>query len=296
MKTKTKNYRQQTPQEWWSEGESNPIGKMTSLPSRPLDLAPHPPKKFYTKKPLSQVVLMGRGLADEYRQRRQASHFASQFIETVFFCQIKTGDNPTGLNLSLKQIENLIEILRDREIFVFVDFAYLGLGNDLDSDCQNLRFLWENLDDIAFGASFSKNASLYKHHTGAVFVKTNRKKIVQSQLQNLIRSDISNPPAFGSDILINIFENNFEQWKKELNAIKNSLNQRREKLCQKVGSKFDYLRRERGLFGMLPLSPQQISKLKKNSIYLPESGRINFGGIPENKIDFLAEKFGEILE
>ena len=215
---------------------------------------------------------------------------------SILLLQGGASHNPIGKNFSKTQLENLLEILRDKKIFVFVDFAYFGFGEKIKKDREWLQILAKNLENLAVAFSFSKNASLYKQRVGALFIKTRAKNLVESNLQNLMRQQISNPPAFGAEIMNFIFENSFEKWTAEVDDLQQKLVDRRQKLCAAVGEKFSEIKKTAGMFALLPISPEKINWLqKKFAIYLPDSGRINFGGVAPEKIDFLAKKFLEVL-
>ena len=127
--------------------------------------------------------------------------------------------NPIGKNLSIAQLEELLPLIKKKNIFVFVDFAYLGMGENLAEDRKMLQFLWNNLEEMALGLSYSKNASLYEHRTGALIIKTNSQDIVRSQLENIIRSSISMAPGFGQEIMNRVFEKYQDTWHQELQTV-----------------------------------------------------------------------------
>jgi len=197
--------------------------------------------------------------------------------------------NPIGTNLSIEQLELLLPIIKDKKLFVFVDFAYLGMGKNLIEDRKMLQFLWEHLEDIAVGISYSKNASLYEHRTGALLVKTPHQDIMQSQLEHIIRSSISMAPGFGQEVMNTIFEKYPNDWQKELQDVCEQIQEDR-KLFVEALPEFDYLATGQGMFGLLPLNPDQIKELRtKYGIYLIHTGRINFAGVKPKNIEYIRD-------
>ncbi len=203
--------------------------------------------------------------------------------------------NPTGRNLTKEQINLLIQLIQSKPIFVFIDFAYLGLGDGFEQDAISVRALWSQLENVAVGVSFSKNATLYCHRTGALFVKTADGATVESNLRRIMRTTISNPPAYGEKILVNVFENHFDQWKGEVDAMRQSVERRRKELVSRIPT-LGYLSDTRGLFGMLRITQEQIDTLKADySIYIPEAGRINLSGIRLDRMDYLVKAINSII-
>jgi len=213
-------------------------------------------------------------------------------IKPVLLLQGGQTHNPTGKSLSIKQLEELVPLINEKEIRVFMDSAYLGLGEGILEDKKYIQFSYNQIDNFAFAVSFSKNASLYEHRTGALFIKTNKKETIESQMQQLARESISMSPGIGQEIMINIFKNHKENWLNELEEARKNINNRRKTLLEKLGPKFDYLQESKGMFGLLQFSVEKIRKIKEEfSIYLPENGRINFAGIKPKDIDYIAESF-----
>lgn len=196
--------------------------------------------------------------------------------------------NPTGLNLSVEQLETLIPVIRSRPIFVFVDFAYWGLGDGFEEDARGVRLLARELDDVAVGVSFSKNATLYCHRTGALFVKTQRRETVEANVRRAVRTSVSNPPAFGEAILSDVFESHLDEWRAEVEEMRQSVNRRRAAITERC-PRLSYLRDTRGLFGQLRLTDAQVDRLReKFAIYIPAGGRVNLAGLRTDAIDSLA--------
>lgn len=206
--------------------------------------------------------------------------------------------NPTGLNLKESELDELIVAANNKKIAVFVDSAYLGFGDDIEAEKRYLQKLLMKLDNVAIGISFSKNASLYEHRTGILFVKCDSedsKVAVESQLQQLCRESVSMSPGIGQEVMANIYEGHFENWLSELDSLRLGLDAKRNSLIEKLPA-LSYLQECRGMFGMLQLSADQILRLKEEfSVYISTNGRINIAGINPGNLDYLASSIAAVL-
>ncbi len=198
--------------------------------------------------------------------------------------------NPTGKNLSLPDLKTVLDATREKQIFVFVDFAYFGFGEGWKEDQKYLRLYLEELEECAIAISFSKNVALYQHRTGILAVKTKEIQKVSSNLENLVRENISNPPAFGSHALTLIIKKYLSEWKEELESVRKDLEYRREIFANTLPLKYQFLKDDKGMFSLLPLNSEQIHTLKNEwGIFLPQSGRVNIGGISVSQISYFAQ-------
>lgn len=199
--------------------------------------------------------------------------------------------NPTGINLSLEQVRSLLDVIRSRPVFVYIDFAYLGLGDGLEKDAEIPRLLLQELEGVAVGVSFSKNATLYQHRTGVLMVKTDDVEIVQSNVRQLVRSTISSAPAFGQYVMATIWRLFPQEWIRDVNTMREQIDERKKRFIEQTPS-FHSLKNTRGLFGILPVSEEEIQQLRESfGVHLLPGGRINFGGIETNRIEYLAQAF-----
>jgi aspartate/tyrosine/aromatic aminotransferase len=231
--------------------------------------------------------------------------------DSVLVLQGGQPHNQTGKNLSLEQLHEIIPILNKNNVQVLIDAAYLGLGLEISRDLEFVRTAFREINNVALAVSFSKNACLYRHRCGALFFKTgsaksrnslsgnylNQEKIVlESHFQKAIGQSISNAPAFGAMVMKNILKNNSREWLQELDEMRLAVDERREFLVNSLNGKLDYLRDCRGMFGVLQISPAQIIKLReKYSVYILDSGRINFAGISDTNRDYLVESLRQVL-
>ena len=75
-----------------------------------------------------------------------------------------------------------------------------------------------------------------------------------------------------------------------------SIDERRDKLVAGLEGRIDDLAKTSGMFGVMKLSTEQILRLQQEySIYMPQSGRISFAGIPLMSIDRLIEALKSVL-
>jgi len=217
--------------------------------------------------------------------------------QSVVLLQGGKTHNPTGLNASLKDLKILAETANEYENFLFIDFAYLGFGESIEEDRKYLTSIFEKTEKIAFSVSYSKNASLYRHRLGALFIKSEseeKKEIIESNLQNLVRESVSNMPMFASELMNIVFEKYAENWKLELATVLQNMKERKNKLINPLikanPQKFSHLAQTQGMFGLLGLNPVQVQKLADDfHVYIPQDGRINFGGLIDHRIDYVVE-------
>lgn len=198
--------------------------------------------------------------------------------------------NPTGKNIAASEIVRLAPEINARGIFVFIDAAYLGFGNGLNEDIAEIRAIFAAVDRIAIGVSFSKNASMYRHRLGALFMKTTDAEKVEALMQTLVRESISMPPGFGSSVMVDVLMNARDAWAAELDSARRDIDSRRTSLIAQLPATFHHLKNCRGLFGLIGLSREQIDRLRDEyAIYIPNSSRVNFGGMEVERIDYVAD-------
>lgn len=203
--------------------------------------------------------------------------------------------NPTGVNLSLAQLEEIANLANENDVYVILDFAYLGLSEGMNVDLKYLHFLNEKVNNIASVISFSKNGTLYEHRVGLLTVKTQNKEALESHLQRLVRQTISQPAGFGQKIMYRVLRDYRDEWLKELGDMHDSIESRRSEFFDGFEGLPEYLKDTKGMFALLPFDKEKIQKLRDDfSIYMPSNGRINFGGLAPREIAYLKEIMKEL--
>jgi aromatic-amino-acid transaminase len=75
------------------------------------------------------------------------------------------------------------------------------------------------------------------------------------------------------------------RWLVELEGMRNRINSVRQ-LIAAADPRLSYIGRQFGMFSMLPLSPEQVLKLRSDhAIYMAESGRFNVVGMSDAQLD-----------
>lgn len=202
--------------------------------------------------------------------------------------------NPTGTNFSTNQLDELIEIANQNKIFIILDFAYLGLSENFQTDLTYLHKFQNQAQNLATIISFSKNATLYEHRTGLLTIKSENKKAIESHLQRIVRQTISQPSGYGQKIMYKTLKHHKQEWLAQLESMNLAIQERRKQFFQNSPSNFQHLSKTKGMFTLLPINKNHIESLKtQHSIYIPSNGRINFGGLSPNDIPTLTNKLKE---
>ncbi|CAI5757298.1 unnamed protein product [Candida verbasci] len=219
--------------------------------------------------------------------------------------------NPTGMDLTSEQWDEVLQIIQDKKFFPLVDMAYQGFASGKPyEDIYLIRKLTKKANEneiptFALCQSFAKNMGLYGERTGSISIITansNDSKAVESQLKKLIRPIYSSPPIHGSKIVEIIFEEPGlkDQWLNDLNKVVGRLNTVRSKLYEKLDKSnynWDHLLKQRGMFVYTGLTPEQVIRLRNEfSVYATEDGRFSISGINDNNVEYLANAINEVIK
>ena len=228
---------------------------------------------------------------------------------------VKSGDvvllhgcchNPTGIDLNQSQWETISDLLLSKKAIPLIDFAYQGFGDGLNEDSEGLRKIVQKNPESIICSSFSKNFGLYSERVGSLTILSSDNLVLEnvvSQMKVCIRSNYSNPPSHGGDIVKLILSNPTmrKEWEKELSQIRNRMKKMRNDLVlklHKLDSKkdFSFIKSQRGMFSISGLDKEQVNELReKYAIYIVDSGRINIAGINSNNIDRLSESIVSVI-
>ncbi|KAK1720113.1 hypothetical protein CaCOL14_002137 [Colletotrichum acutatum] len=214
--------------------------------------------------------------------------------------------NPTGVDLSLSQWEELACEMKCYGHLPFFDTAYQGLGDGLDEDAAGVRVFVDAGIEMLVCQSFSKNFALYGERCGALHFVGNSQEVaanVQDRLRSLIRHTYSSAPAYGSR-LVKIVLNDADlrkEWTSETDGMRKRLKRNRQALYDELAIRlktpgdWSYLMKEKGLFSCLALSQSQCRELVETyHVHLPGSGRINLAGLSEENVKRAAQAIDKV--
>ena len=214
--------------------------------------------------------------------------------------------NPSGVDLKPAEWQAVARICNERGLLPFIDLAYQGLGDGLDDDAAGLRIMAEACPELIVASSYSKNFGLYRERVGALQIVTSSSaavSVVQSQLDSVVRTSYSMPPAHGAAIVEIILGDEALNlaWVHELDEMRDRINGLRNALAERLGSAtgqdFSFIRKQRGMFSFLGISPEQVSRLQKEcGIYVVGSSRINVAGINNANVDYFLASCARILK
>jgi aromatic-amino-acid transaminase len=193
--------------------------------------------------------------------------------------------NPTGADLSEAQWHEVVALVRERGLVPFLDMAYQGFGDGLAPDGQAVQLFVDAGLDVFVATSFSKSFSLYGERVGALSVVCgNRDEAarVLSQLKIMVRTNYSNPPTHGAQVVTTVLTTSAlrRQWEEELAGMRLRIRAMREALAQGlreagVTEDLSYITRQRGMFSFSGLSAAQMQRLRSEfGVYGVDSGRI----------------------
>lgn len=214
--------------------------------------------------------------------------------------------NPTGADLNDEQWTQIIKIIVSRGLIPFFDMAYQGFGDGINEDSDIIRRFTE-IGIVFFVAnSFSKSFSLYGERVGALSIVTTNSdeaKRILSQLKRIVRTNYSNPPTYGSEIVTKILMSVElrELWRKELTEMRMRIYQMRQILVSILKEiiplyNFDFIINQRGMFSYSSLTESQVQKLRnKFSIYTINTGRICVAALNFKNINTVAHAIADIL-
>ncbi|SMF69676.1 aromatic amino acid transaminase [Allosphingosinicella indica] len=204
--------------------------------------------------------------------------------------------NPTGSDLDDSDRAGLLAILRENGAVPLVDVAYYGLGDGLEADLAFVRTVAAEPRAL-ISVACSKAFGLYRERTGlliAVAESEAEAARVQGRLETISRTLVSMPPAHGAAVVVDILVDSAlrKDWMVELEEMRARIFGLRGELeaLSNVAPMLAGISRQRGIFRMLPLSPDQIAALARDhAIHMAPSGRINIAGLKAGDAARLAE-------
>jgi aspartate aminotransferase len=215
--------------------------------------------------------------------------------------------NPTGVDLDAAQWSAVADLLERRDLVPFVDLAYQGFGDDLETDVAGLRLLAARLPTLLLAISCSKNFGLYRERVGALAVLAENPATARALATHQARTGrrmYSMPPDHGAAVAARVLGVAAlrESWQQELAAMVARLKSLRMLLASRLSARrpdldFTWLTRQRGMFSLLGLEPPAVAALcEVEHVYMPPDGRINVAGVSDANVDRVADSIVRVLE
>ena len=213
--------------------------------------------------------------------------------------------NPTGYDLDAAQWEAVLAAVGARGLVPFLDMAYQGFGDGIAEDGAIIgRFLEAGIDFFV-STSFSKSFSLYGERVGALSVVCESKdeaERVLSQLKRVIRTNYSNPPTHGAQVVATVLTTPALRalWEQELAGMRQRIKQMRVALQEKlkaagVAQDMSFITRQRGMFSYSGLGKAQMQRLRSEfGIYGVDSGRICVAALNSRNIDSVVAAIAKV--
>ncbi|KAH6684925.1 aspartate aminotransferase [Plectosphaerella plurivora] len=216
--------------------------------------------------------------------------------------------NPTGYDPSHEQWKMIATAMIERSLFPVFDSAYLGFkSGSVDDDAWAIRYFVDDLGlEAAVCFSFAKNMGLYGERVGLVAFVTSSPELARtagSILENVQRSTVSNPPAYGARIAAKVLgtEEIRAQWARDLITMSGRVRSMRENLYEelvrlKTPGDWSHVVQQGGMFGFLGIKRAQVQFLEdQRHVYMAETSRISIAGLNEGNVKRFAQALDEAV-
>jgi aromatic-amino-acid transaminase len=214
--------------------------------------------------------------------------------------------NPTGVDLTQAQWREVLDVVKARRLIPFLDLAYQGFADGIEADAYAPRLFAEAMHPVFLSSSFSKSFSLYGERVGALSIVTgsaDEATRVLSQLKRVVRTNYSNPPAHGSDIVARVLGTPELRtlWEAELGAMRDRIKLMRKALVEGIqlrvpGADFKFILEQRGMFSYSGLTREQVLRLRSEySIYTIETGRICVAALTTKNMNYVVDAIAKVI-
>ena len=202
--------------------------------------------------------------------------------------------NPTGIDYSPAQWDEIAAMLAESPALAMIDMAYQGLGEGMDEDAYGTRAVLKAVSQAIVTYSCDKNFGVYRDRVGAIYAMTDDDETMERIVSNaakLARVNWSQPPDHGGAVVRLVLEDEAltAQWLDELTQMRERIRQVRARLAEAgTAGSIDLtpLGQQNGLFATLPMTPEQVLAMReKHGVYMAGSGRLNVAGLTMGNID-----------
>jgi aromatic-amino-acid transaminase len=214
--------------------------------------------------------------------------------------------NPTGYDLTPAQWDQVIAVIKAKNLVSFLDMAYQGFGFGIAEDGAVIaKFVAAGLDFFV-STSFSKSFSLYGERVGALSVACASKEEcdrVMSQIKLVIRTNYSNPPTHGATVCATALNTPELRtlWEAELAEMRVRIKAMRSAFVEKLkaaGVKADmsFITQQVGMFSYSGLTKEQMVRLRTEfGVYGTDTGRMCVAALNSKNIDYVCASIAKVM-
>ncbi len=214
--------------------------------------------------------------------------------------------NPTGYDISPAQWDEVIAVVKARQLTPFLDMAYQGFGYGLKEDGQAVQKFVDAGLTFFVSTSFSKSFSLYGERVGALSVLCTAKEEadrVLSQLKIVIRTNYSNPPTHGGAVVAAVLNDPVlrAQWEAELAEMRVRIKLMRQALVSGlkaagVTKDMSFITTQIGMFSYSGLTAAQMLRLRNEfGVYGTDSGRMCVAALNSKNIEHVCKSIAIVV-
>ncbi len=215
--------------------------------------------------------------------------------------------NPTGADLTVTQWKQVAQLLKEKQLFPFIDMAYQGFDKGIEQDGAAVRIIAEaGIDSFIVANSYSKSFSLYGERVGALSMVAPTAadaKAVQSQVKRVIRTIYSSPSTHGAALVAGVLTNPElrAMWEQELTEMRERIHALRQGLVEKLAAagapQFGFINEQAGMFSYSGLSREQVERLRDEfGIYAVGTGRICVAALNQNNLEYVAKAVATVAK
>ncbi|RYR33528.1 hypothetical protein Ahy_A10g048140 isoform A [Arachis hypogaea] len=233
--------------------------------------------------------------------------------------------NPTGVDPTPEQWEEIRKLIRSKALLPFFDSAYQAMfclhffalsivdhehtriylhygfaSGSLDKDAQPVRSFVADGGELLVAQSYAKNMGLYGERVGALSIVCKSADVaskVESQLKLVIRPMYSNPPIHGATIVAAVLKDSdlFNEWTIELKEMADRIISMRQQLFDALHARgtpgdWSHIIKQIGMFTFTGLNSEQVSFMTREyHIYMTSDGRISMAGLSSKTVPHLAD-------
>ncbi len=215
--------------------------------------------------------------------------------------------NPTGVDLTDAQWQQLLPLLRERELLPYLDIAYQGYGQGIEEDAFAIRLLASAGVRFFVANSFSKSMSVYGERAGALSVVCGDRAeaaLVLGQMKAPVRRNYSSPAIHAAGIVSHVLTDPAlsAAWRADVAAMRLRILAMRQRLHGVLtdrlpGRDFGYFLSQRGMFSYTGLTAAQVDRLREeHAVYLVRSGRMCVAGLNSRNVEPVAAAMAAVLD